>query len=354
MAVSQSNAEENMKMEGSEVKHMDCIQKSPGKLQSLPTEDLTEEKMLRSRVDEQSSLICILKNRADEVFLRYQALQKINAKHEDQVARCQKELEEERNKSKILEKRFMDLAANNQAIIAFMEEYKNHNSQLKLENEKLQSENESLFSQRLHDSQVLVQKLEEEVKLLIEKYAHKRKEYREKLAGCQMELLGQENLHIARETSLIDELQDAHQQHKEAVDNCKELKLQLQEAEEQRALNEIKMRERITSLMKEKDKFLCLSMERGKVIQEKQEEIQNLETKCKEEKKVRLEALERFAREVEAVNKDGRVKSLQSALDQSVRKFEKLKEDFDAFKEHSDSLLTQERELNRKLRHMIG
>lgn len=46
-----------------------------------------------------------------------------------------------------------------------------------------------------------------------------------------------------------------------------ELKLQLQEAEEQRALNEIKMRERITSLMKEKDKFLCLSMERGKVIQ---------------------------------------------------------------------------------------
>lgn len=157
---------------------MDCIQKSPGKLQSLPTEDLTEEKMLRSRVDEQSSLICILKNRADEVFLRYQALQKINAEHEDQVARCQKELEEERNKSKILEKRFMDLAANNQAIIAFMEEYKNHNSQLKLENEKLQSENESLFSQRLHNSQVLVQKLEEEVKLLIEKYAHKRKEYR--------------------------------------------------------------------------------------------------------------------------------------------------------------------------------
>lgn len=72
----------------------------------------------------------------------------------------------------------MDLAANNQAIIAFMEEYKNHNSQLKLENEKLQSENESLFSQRLHDSQVLVQKLEEEVKRQLEKYAHKRKEYR--------------------------------------------------------------------------------------------------------------------------------------------------------------------------------
>lgn len=41
---------------------------------------------------------------------------------------------------------------------------------------------------------------------------------------------------------------------------------------------------------------------------------------------LRLFSTFRFAREVEAVNKDARVKSLQSALDQSVRKFEKLKE----------------------------
>uniref|UniRef100_A0A3Q0RWF1 Zgc:172182 n=1 Tax=Amphilophus citrinellus TaxID=61819 RepID=A0A3Q0RWF1_AMPCI len=227
---------------------------SPEKFQSLPPEGLPEGKMLRSRIDEQSSLICVLKKRADEMLLRYQGLQKINIELEDQVTHCRKELEGEREKSEILEKRFMDLAANNQAIIAFMEEYKNDNSQLKLENKKLQSENESLFSQNLHDKEVLVQKLKEEVKQLTEKYAKKESEY------------------------------------------------------------------------------------------EKQEEIQHLEAKWKEEKKARLEAQD-FEQEVEAVNKEARVKSLQSALDQS---------DFDAFKEHSASLLTQERELNRKLRHMIG
>lgn len=354
MAAAQSNAEKSVKAEDSAVEHMNCIQKSPEKLQSLPPEDLPEGKMLRSRIDEQSSLICILKKRADEMLLRYQGLQKINIKLEDQVTHCQKELEGEREKSEILEKRFMDLAANNQAIIAFMEEYKNHNSQLKLENEKLQSENESLFSQKLHDKEVLIQKLKEEVKQLTEKYAKNESEYREKLAGCQAKLLEQANQHKASEASLLNELHDAHQQYKDAVDKCKELKLQLQEAKEEHAVNEINMREAITGVTKEKDKFLCLSMERGKVIQEKQEEIQHLEAKWKEEKKARLEAQDRFEREVEAVNKDARVKSLQSALDQSVRKFEKLLEDFDAFKEHSASLLTQERELNRKLRHMIG
>ena len=52
----------------------------------------------------------------------------------------------------------MDLAANNQAIIAFMDEYKSQNAQLKLENKQLQSENESLFSQKLQDKEVVVQK----------------------------------------------------------------------------------------------------------------------------------------------------------------------------------------------------
>lgn len=46
-----------------------------------------------------------------------------------------------------------------------------------------------------------------------------------------------------------------------------DLKLQLRHIEEEHALKEINMRESITSLSKEKDKLLCLSVERGKVIQ---------------------------------------------------------------------------------------
>lgn len=53
------------------LKHMDSIQKS---LEKLSVEDTAE--MLRSRINEQSSLICILKQRANEQLLRCQALQK--------------------------------------------------------------------------------------------------------------------------------------------------------------------------------------------------------------------------------------------------------------------------------------
>ena len=157
---------------------MDSMQKSLEKLRSLSVGDATGTGMLRSRIDEQSSLICMLKQRADEVLLRYQAQQQINTELEGRLTDCQKELDSERKKAELLERRFMDLAANNQAIIAFMEEHKNENAQLKLENKQLQSENDTLFSQKLQDKEVLVQKLMQDFKQLTEKYTNKENEYR--------------------------------------------------------------------------------------------------------------------------------------------------------------------------------
>uniref|UniRef100_A0A3B4WIG2 Zgc:172182 n=1 Tax=Seriola lalandi dorsalis TaxID=1841481 RepID=A0A3B4WIG2_SERLL len=281
---------------------MDIIQKSLDKLLSFSAEDMTETEMLRSRIDEQSNLICILKERADELLLRCQALQKINTELEDTLTDCQKELGGERKKAELLEKRFMDLAANNQAIIAFMEEYKSLNVQLKVENKQLQSENDTLFSQKLQDKEVFVQKLMQDSKL-------------EKLAEYQSKLLQQATQHQAKEAFIV------------AFFPQSGMKLKLGMAEEKQALKEINTRESITSLAKEKDKLLSLSMERGRVIQ---------------------------VIDKKAVNADVKVKSLQCALDESTGKYEKLKKDFDAFREHSASLLTQERELNKKLRHMIG
>lgn len=134
--------------------------------------------MLRSRIDEQSSLIGMLKQRADDVLLRSQALQALNAELEGRVEAHQKELDGERKKGELLKKRFMDLAANNQAIIAFMNDHKEQNSQLKTVNKQLQLENETLFSQKLHDKELLVQKLKQEIKQLTEKQTNKENEYR--------------------------------------------------------------------------------------------------------------------------------------------------------------------------------
>uniref|UniRef100_UPI003AAE81EC coiled-coil domain-containing protein 89 n=1 Tax=Centroberyx gerrardi TaxID=166262 RepID=UPI003AAE81EC len=332
----------------------DSVQKTLEKLRGLATEDKTETGMLRSRIDEQSSLICILKQRADEMLLRCQALQKINTELEDRVADGQKEVDFERKKSTMLERRFMDLAANHQEIIVFKDEYKRQNAQLKLENKQLRSENEKLFSQKLQDQEALVHKLKEEINRLSENHTNQDNEYKEKMAGWQSKLMEQITHHQSKEASLLDQLHDAQQQLGDAVEMCKDLKLQLQKAGDDHALKEISMKESITNLTKEKDKFLNLSMERGKVIQEKQEEIQQMEAKWKEEKKARAKAEDKFKQEAAAVNANLKVKALQCAVDESVTKCEKLKKDFEAYKEHSTNLLTQEKELNAKLRHMIG
>ncbi len=147
-------------------KDFDNTQESQDKVQSLSVEDITET--LRSRIHEQSGLILILKQRADELLLRCQALKKANTELEGRVTDCQDELDGERQRADLLEKRFRDLATNNQAIIAFMNEYKNLNAQLKLENKELQSENETLFSQKLQDKEVFVQKLMQDIKHLAE------------------------------------------------------------------------------------------------------------------------------------------------------------------------------------------
>ncbi|XP_029967083.1 coiled-coil domain-containing protein 89 [Salarias fasciatus] len=351
MEIPQTNTETFMKIEGSCVEHMDGVQKLPEKLTAA--DDATERKMLRSRIDEQSSLICMLKQRSDETLLRSQALQKINTELEARATHCQRELDGKRKKTETLERRFRDLAASNQSIIAFMEEHKKQNAQFRLENQQLKLENDSLFSQKLQDKEELVQKLRHDIKLLTEEYASKEVQYCQKLAEMESRHLEQAAQHKTKEASLLDQLQDAHQKHTNAVALCKDLRKTLQETKEQHGAKELSMTESLDNLTKEKDKLLHLSMERGKVIQDKQEEIEQLEAKWKEEKKARVKAQDRFENEADAVNKDAKVNSLQSALDESMKKIENLNKDLNALQEHSNLLLTQERELNKKLRHLI-
>ncbi|KAK2839767.1 hypothetical protein Q5P01_013507 [Channa striata] len=266
MAAPQKKAEHFKQVKDSPVEHMNSIQSSIEKLLSFSKDDTTETEMMQSRINEQSSLIGILKQR-----------------------------------------------------------------------------------QRSEAS-----KTNEEVKHLTEKYTKEEKEYRVKLADCQTKILEQTTQHQAKEASLLDQLHHAQQQQKYALEMCKDLKRKMQKAEEEHVLKEIKMNENITRLTKEKDKFLSLSMERGMMMQEKQEEIQQFLKKLEDEKKARIEAQQRFEQEAEAVNADIKVKSLQSALEESMTKYNKLTMDFEAFKEHSANLLKQERELNKKLRHFTG
>ncbi|XP_043987382.1 coiled-coil domain-containing protein 89 [Gambusia affinis] len=334
------------------MENVDGIQPSNTNPENSDSEDRSE--MLWSRIDEQSTLIYTLKKRADETLLRYQALQQINSDLEDQLALCQKNLEDERKRADMLKNRFTDLAANNQGIINFMEEHKNQNVELKMENKRLQMENDSLFSQKLHDKEMLVKKLLQENKMLRDKSTANELEFSQKIAESESNLREQAVQHKVTEMSLLEQLLDAQNHQKNAEESCKDLKLKLSKAQEEHALEKTSLKETIAHLNSERKKLLDISIERGKSIQEKQEKIYELETKWRNEEKAKIEAQERFTSEAKAVDIDARVKSLQSALEKSMSDLQKLNKDFDAFKEHSNNLLTQEKDLNQKLRHIIG
>lgn len=157
---------------------MDIIQSALEKQLTFSSDDATENQMLRARNTEQSCLISILKERSDDLLVKNQGLQKINSKLEDRLTEWQEELVEQRSKAELLETRFKDLADNNQAIIAFMEEHKNQNAQLKMENKRLQAENNTLFCQKLQDKEAVVQNLMQEIQQLTENYTSKEAEYR--------------------------------------------------------------------------------------------------------------------------------------------------------------------------------
>lgn len=156
---------------------MDDVYKALEKLRSLSQEDRAETGMLRSRIDEQSNLICILKQRADEMLLRCQALEKINAELESLRGAVQAELDNEKKRSSQLEQRFMDLAANHQELIKFKDEYKRQNVVLTEENKRLREENETLFCKELQEKELIILSLTKELKDLAQQHMTLQSEY---------------------------------------------------------------------------------------------------------------------------------------------------------------------------------
>ncbi|XP_017324846.1 coiled-coil domain-containing protein 89 [Ictalurus punctatus] len=354
MASSQRNQEYVKPIITNTKQDMDDVHQALEKLRGLSQKERTEEGMLRSRIDEQSSLICMLKQRADDMLLRCQALERVNTELQNLRVNVQMELQNEREKSEQLEQRFMDLAANHTELINFKDEYKRKNTELIKENKRLREENEKLFSKELQDKEETIHKLSQELSDLREKHRHSENEYQDKATVSQMKLKELMDVHQNKEASLQDKLHNTQKELKTAVDMHAEMVLKLKQSQERGTMKERETEERFEALTKEKDELLELSMQRGKIIQDKQEEIQELEKKKTAAENARQEAEDRFEREAAAVNAELRVKQLQHALDKSERTCTDLKKEFETYKKYINDLLAQEKELNAKLRHMIN
>lgn len=148
------------------------------KLKGLAKDDKTENAMLRSRIDEQSQLIMILKNRADEAFSRIATLERINQELTEFRDNAKDNIDHEIRKFNLLDKRFNDLASNHEEMIKYKDEYKRVNVALRQENEKLKDENSRLFSKALLEKDDTIRQLEGKLVTTRDQYTSLETKYR--------------------------------------------------------------------------------------------------------------------------------------------------------------------------------
>lgn len=160
---------------------MDSIQRSLEDLHCVSSggdTDVDTKGQRLSRLTEHSNLIRILKLKVEQLTLQCQSLQRTNTQLEEKLVERQREVDREKQRVELLERRFSQLASNNQGIISFMEEYKYQNAKLNLENKELLEENQTLFSKKVQEREAFIQKLLDETKQMTDEFIKKENEYR--------------------------------------------------------------------------------------------------------------------------------------------------------------------------------
>ncbi|XP_013798530.2 coiled-coil domain-containing protein 89 [Apteryx mantelli] len=334
---------------------MEDLNKGLWKFCGVPEEEKSEKAALRSRIEEQYHLICILKRRADDAHKRCKGLEQLSKKLEELRTEDAAKLKAQTQRIQCLEERFMDLAGNHEKMIRFKDEHKKQNMQLREENKRLTQENETLFSQTVREKEAEVlqltsqaRELSQQLDSLREKCAYEihRAQEREKE---MLEAQTQQASAYAREVdSLKKQLQCLQEKHQQAV-------AQVNQEESQHRAQGSELEVKLERVYQEKEELLKLAVERGKALQEKQQEIQQLGKKLESAEKARQLAEERCVKEAAAAaGGDLRVQELRQQLESSKQAYSELWLQFDAYKKHSQDLLTKERELNVKLRHFIA
>lgn len=316
----------------------------PGEKESW--DEKAENGLLRSRLDEQSQLICLLKRRADDTVLRCQGLERTNEELERKSAEANTLLAAERKRADQLEERFNLLADNHQEIIRFKDTYKRQNEELRAECERLREQRHPELLERERIVQELREQLQAATTHVNQQGERHKKEVDslyQRVAALQQEIQDKsQHLHLLAERV------------KESEEMCRQVQRELSSSIEMRKTEQMEAERKMEELNKEKTELLQLCMERGRTLQERQKDLSELSNHLQGAEKARRKAEERYQRDVTAVDADYRVQELNSRLGDSEKQVEQLKREFEAYKKHSGDLLAKERELNGKLRHLIG
>ncbi|XP_064647873.1 coiled-coil domain-containing protein 89-like [Lineus longissimus] len=341
--MSSKKPQDLQQMVDSSQKDLNQMQTNLEKLRNLSHDDKTENAMLRSRIDEQSQLIMILKNRADENLVRVQTLEKCNNELEKFRESATEKLKREMMQFNMLSKRFDDLAGNHEEMIKYKDEYKRQNEFLRRENERILDENKRLFSKAIEEKDAKISEMDKRIMRLRDQYNGVDTKYR----------VLEEDMRV-KDERYRTELKSLQSKLKDTEERLKGTTAKLNAEMDKKQNSDFESAAKYRQLMKEKDELLTLAMHRGKLIQDKQTENKKLEMKIEEMERMVRRMEEKFEKEAEAVNTNLTVRRLKTDVEEADKKYSEIVREFSAFKKHSNSLLQKEKDLNAKLRHLVG
>merc|ERR1711917_146770 len=278
---------------------------------------LDPEAKMQSRIDEQSELICILKKRADQLLTESKSNERRLKNAEKTNADLVVQLKNEKQRVLMVEERFSELADNHGELIKFKDMHKNSATRLREENDILRSQNESIITPAL---------LEKERQ--IEEWRLKNQHLYERIEQLEIE-----NSELHHEVKA------------------------LKESDTQKSLKLVELSNEIETILKEKnelqsakDNLLMTSLDRGKRLQAKEEEISRLQSEIGELNS-RIRAIDSEWRDAKnKLSKDSTFKRLSQENEKLKGAMEAKEREFVAYKNHTNELLEKEKFLNKRLR----
>ncbi|KFP82882.1 Coiled-coil domain-containing protein 89, partial [Acanthisitta chloris] len=313
----------------------------------------SEKALLLSHLEQQHHLISMLTKKADDAHKRCTGLEQLNMELVKLRAEDAVKIKTQTQQIQHLEERFMDLANNHEKMIQFKDEHRKRHMQLLEENKCLRQEKEALFRQAVREKEAEVlqlaaqaRKLSQQLHSLQEKHAyesHRAQEREKELLEAQSQ---QADAYAWEVDSLKKQLQLLQERHQQAAARA-------EWAESQQRAQSSELQAKLERAHEEKEQLRNLAMERGKALQVKDWEIQQLEKLETAEESMQGEG-RCLKKEAAALDKDRKIQELQGQLENTKQAYNELSLRFDAYRKHSMDLLTKERALNAKLRHFVA
>ncbi|XP_061314018.1 coiled-coil domain-containing protein 89 [Pezoporus flaviventris] len=354
--MAQNGGEASMANSASDSKMRKVIEDLTKGLKELcrsPEDEKSEKALLQSHL-EQHHLICMLKKKAEDACKQCKVLKQQNVELEKLRREDAAKMKAQTQQIQCLEWRFKDLADNHEKMIQLKDEHRERNMQLQEENKRLRQENQVLFGQAMKEKEAEVlqlaaqaRKLSEQLDSLQEKCAYetcRAQEREEELLEAKSQ---QASAYAWEVDSLKHQLQGLQEQHQQTLAKAEHV-------ESQQKAQDSELRARLQRANEEKKQLVNLATERGKALQDKQQEIQQLWKKLETAEKAKRKAGKRVVKEAAAADNELKVQELQRELESSKQAYNELVLHFNAYRKHSEDLLAKEKALNVKLRHFVA